>query len=230
MRAMILAAGRGERLRPLTDRVPKPLVEVGGTPLVVRAIERLRAAGITELVINLGWLGEQIRDRLGTGRSWGVEIAYSEEGEDTLETGGGIVKALPLLGPAPFWVLSADLLCDYAFPVRALAPGDLAHLLLVDNPVHHPGGDFDFEAGRIAPGRGERLTYAGVGLLHPDLFAGCPRKRFSYVPLLRRAARAGRVGAERYRGLWLDVGIAARLAAARKAAGGTGPAHGPLMS
>lgn len=230
MRAMILAAGRGKRLRPLTDRVPKPLVEVGGTPLVVHAIERLYTAGITELVINLGWLGGQIRDRLGTGRPWGVEIAYSDEGGDTLETGGGIVKALALLGKEPFWVLNADVLCDYAFPVRTLAPGDLAHLLLVDNPPHHLGGDFDFEAGRITPGRGKRLTYAGIGLLHSDLFAGCSRKRFSYVPLLRRAAHAGRVGAERYRGLWLDVGIAARLTVAREVVACADPVHGPLRS
>ncbi|MGH8271659.1 MAG: nucleotidyltransferase family protein, partial [Gammaproteobacteria bacterium] len=167
MRAMMLAAGRGERLRPLSDTTPKALIEVHGKPLVVHAIERLRAAGIVDIVINLGWLGERIRETLGDGSDFGVAIRYSDEGEATLETGGGIVNALPLLGNEPFWVVNADVFCDYAFPDPRLAPDDHAHFVLVDNPAHKNGGDFALAGSRVSETEGERLTYAGIGCYRP---------------------------------------------------------------
>lgn len=215
MRAMILAAGRGERLRPLTDTLPKALIEVDRKPLIVHAIERLRAAGVTELVINLGWLGSQIRERLGDGAAFDVHIDYSDEGEHTLETAGGIVKALPLLGREPFWVVNADVLCDFSFPPVALAGDDLAHLVLVDNPGHKVDGDFALSEGRVRDAGETNLTYAGIGLYRPDFFAGERAERKALLPLLQRWIAANRVSGERYRGVWHDVGTAERLAAAR---------------
>lgn len=214
MRAMILAAGRGERLRPLTDTVPKALVEVGGKPLIVHAIERLRAAGITELVVNLAWLGGQVRARLGEGSAFGVKIAWSDEGDAALETAGGIVKALPLLGDAPFWVVNADILCDYPFGPTRLAPDDLAHLVLVDNPAWRGQGDFSIERGRLRPGN--RYTFSGIGLYRPGFFAGEQPVRKPLLPLLQRRLAEDRISAEHYRGEWQDIGTPARLAAARR--------------
>lgn len=216
MRAMILAAGRGERLRPLTDTVPKALVEVGGKPLIVHAIERLRAAGVDELVVNLAWLGERIRERLGDGSAYDVAIAYSDEGDAALETAGGIVKALPLLGDEPFWVVNADVLCDYPFGGPGLAPDDLAHLVLVDNPPYRAGGDFSLEEGRLRPPGEDTFTFAGIGLYRPAFFAGETPERKPLLPLLQRWIAADRIGAERYRGRWHDVGNQERLAAARQ--------------
>jgi N-acetyl-alpha-D-muramate 1-phosphate uridylyltransferase len=216
MRAMILAAGRGERLRPLTDTVPKALVEVGGKPLIVHAIERLRAAGIRELVVNLAWLGGRIRERLGDGSAHGVDIRYSDEGDAALETAGGIVKALPLLGDTPFWVVNADILCDYPFEDPALAPDDLAHLVLVDNPPYRADGDFSLEAGRLRPPAGDTFTFAGIGLYRPAFFAGETPERKPLLPLLQRWIAADRISAERYRGQWHDIGTRDRLAAARR--------------
>ncbi len=213
MHAMILAAGRGERLRPLTDSIPKALIEVGGKPLVVRVIERLRAAGIDELVINLGWLGAPIRERLGDGQAFGVRIVYSDEGEHTLETAGGIVRALPLLGCKPFWVVNADVLCDYAFPPVLLGRTDLAHLVLVNNPEHKRGGDFALSAGRVHEDGKTCLTYAGIGLYRPECFAGERVERRPLLSLLQRWMAAGRVRGEHYRGRWFDVGTPERLAA-----------------
>lgn len=214
MRAMILAAGRGERLRPLTDTTPKALVEVGGKPLAVHALERLRGAGITQIVINLGWLGAKIRAVLGDGSRFGVAIRYSDEGEHTLETAGGIVKALPLLGAEPFWVVNADVLSDYRFTGIELAGEDLAHFVLVSNPGRNQG-DFALQGGRVCKAGAERLTYAGIGLYRPEFFADEHAGRKPLLPLMRRAIDAGRVAGEHYRGHWRDIGTAERLAVAR---------------
>lgn len=216
MRAMILAAGRGERLRPLTDTVPKALVEVGGKPLIVHAIERLRAAGIRELVVNLAWLGERIRERLGDGSAFDAAITYSDEDDAALETAGGIVNALPLLGDEPFWVVNADILCDYPFDGPVLAPDDLAHLVLVDNPVYRAGGDFSLEAGRLRPPGRDTFTFAGIGLYRPEFFAGETVARKPLLPLLQRRIAEDRVSAECYGGQWHDIGTRERLAVARR--------------
>jgi MurNAc alpha-1-phosphate uridylyltransferase len=217
MRAMILAAGRGERLRPLTDTTPKALVEIGGKPLVVRAIERLRAAGIAEIVINLGWLGAKIRAALGDGHAFGITIAYSDEGANTLETAGGVINALPLLGGEPFWVVNTDVLSDYAFPDPHLPADDLAHFVLADNLGSKDGGDFALAGGRVSEAAGERLTYAGIGLYRPEFFAGERAERKPLLPLMQRAVAAGRVAGEHYRGAWHDIGTPERLAAASAA-------------
>ncbi len=213
--AMILSAGRGERLRPLTDTTPKALLEVAGGPLIVRHLRALREAGIVDVVINLSHLGEQIQDALGDGREFGVSLRYSPEPSPPLETGGGICQALPLLGPDPFWVVNADVCTDYPFAAPALADGDDAHLVLIDNPAHHPEGDFCLEGGRVREQSGERLTFAGVGFYRPRLFDACEPGRFPLAPLLRAAIRGGRARGEHYRGTWVDVGTPERLAAAR---------------
>lgn len=219
MRAMILAAGRGERLRPLTDTVPKALVEVGGKPLIVHTIERLRAAGIRQLVINLAWLGGRIRETLGDGAAFGVTIRYSDEGDVALETAGGIVNALPLLGDAPFWVVNADVLCDYPFERAVLGANDLAHLVLVDNPAYRTGGDFSLAAGRLRPIDGKGYTFAGIGLYHPEFFEGEKPQRQPLLPLLQRWVAVDHISAEHYRGYWHDVGTLKRLAAAQQQVG-----------
>ena len=209
---MILAAGRGERMRPLTDRVPKPLLPVGDRTLIEHHIARLAAAGITELVINLSHLGDLIRDAIGDGARLGVSIAYSDEGHAPLETGGGIVKALPLLGQAPFLVINGDVWTDYPLGTLPHVIEAEAHLVLVDNPAHHPQGDFVLRAGRVATaGVGHRLTFSGVGVYAPALFAGCRPGRFALAPLLRAAMDRGAVTGEHYGGYWLDVGTPARL-------------------
>lgn len=214
MKVMVLAAGRGERMRPLTDHTPKPLLAVAGKPLLVHHIERLAAAGLTQLVINHAWLGQQIEDYLGAGERYGVSISYSAEGE-ALETGGGIVRALPLLGDGPFAVINGDIWCDFdpALLVGALAEKDLAHLLLVDNPQHHPGGDFRLVDGRVSDRQPAEpsLTFAGIGVYRLELFAGVPQGPFALAPLLRRAMAEGRVSGQHHRGLWCDVGTPARL-------------------
>ncbi len=215
MRALILAAGRGERLRPLTDTVPKALVEVGGKPLIVHVIERLRAAGIRELVVNLAWLGGRIRERLDDGSAHDVEISYSDEGDSALETAGGIVKALPLLGDEPFWVVNADILCDYPFGEVELATDDLAHLVLVDNPGYREHGDFSIENGRLTRANGSDYTFAGIGFYRRGFFAGEKPERKPLLPLLHRWIAEDRISAEHYRGVWHDVGTRERLADAR---------------
>lgn len=212
-RAMILAAGRGERMRPLTDHRPKPLLEVGGRALIVWHIERLVRAGIVELVINHAHLGRMVEQALGDGSRWGAHIRYSAEGR-ALETGGGIFRALPLLGDAPFLVVNGDIWCDVDFARLGLAPGLLAHIVLVDNPPHHPDGDFCLRAdGRVVDGGGACLTFSGVGVYHPDLFDGCTGGAFPLAPLLRDAMRTGRVSGEHHGGQWVDIGTPERLAA-----------------
>jgi N-acetyl-alpha-D-muramate 1-phosphate uridylyltransferase len=219
MRAMILAAGRGTRLRPLTDTVPKPLVEVGGRPLIGHHLEALRHAGVREVVINLGWLGARIAAALGDGHAHGLRIVYSDEGEQPLETAGGIVKALPSLGEAPFLLINADVWTDLDYRQLQLAEGDLAQLVLVANPEHYPAGDFSLTAtGRaLNPTGGATLTYAGVALIDPRLFADQPPGRAPLAPLLRRACDAGTVGGQVHRGRWCDVGTMERLQALRTA-------------
>lgn len=214
MKAMVLAAGRGERLRPLTDTMPKPLVSVGGKPLIAWHLAALARAGIREVVINLSWLGEQLRAALGDGRAFGLAIRYSEEGPVPLETGGGIFRALPLLGPEPFLLVNGDIWTDLAFDSLALGSGALAHLVLVPNPPQHPRGDFGLEPGGIVVNRdSDRFTYSGVGLYRPEFFDGCEPGRFPLLPLLNRAIAARRLHGEVYRGRWSDVGNAARLTA-----------------
>lgn len=215
MKVMLLAAGRGERMRPLTDTCPKPLLPVAGRPLVVWHLQRLAAAGFTEVVINVSWLGEQIVAALGDGSAHGVRIRWSREPWPALETGGGIFNALPLLGPGPFLLVNGDVFADVDFRQVRLAAGDLAQLVLVPNPSHHPAGDFWLDAaGRITsePARAERLTYSGIAALHPRLFEGATAGRFPLLPLLTRAREAGRLGGQRHDGRWLDVGTPARLA------------------
>jgi MurNAc alpha-1-phosphate uridylyltransferase len=212
MRAMILAAGRGERLRPLTDATPKPLLKAGGKPLIVHLIERLAAARISFLVINHAHLGHQIEHALGDGSPWGLEIRYSPEGR-ALETGGGIFRALPLLGDEPFLVVNGDIWTDMNFSRIRLAEDRLAHLVLVDNPEHHPVGDFALRGGQVLAEGDPRYTFSGVGLYHPDLFRGCADGAFPLAPLLRSAMADGRVSGERFTGRWFDIGTPARLQA-----------------
>jgi N-acetyl-alpha-D-muramate 1-phosphate uridylyltransferase len=211
MKAMILAAGRGERMRPLTDRLPKPLLPVGGQPLVVHLIHALARAGFRDLVINHSYLGEEIERYLGDGTRYGANIVYSPEAEMALETGGGIHRALPLLGDR-FLVVNGDVWTDFPFARLAETPVDLAHLVLIDNPPHHPEGDFVLANNRVTDDVGlTRLTFAGIGVYRAELFAGCSPGRFQLAPLLRRAMGERRVTGEHYQGIWTDVGTPERL-------------------
>ena len=212
MKAMILAAGRGERMRPLTDHTPKPLLQAGGKPLIVQHVERLAAAGFRELVINHAHLGEQIEEALGDGSIWGVEVRYSHESK-ALETGGGIYNALPLLEPAPFLVVNGDVWCDVDYSAPKIAQGMLAHLVLVDNPPHNPGGDFGLVDGRALSGGEPRFTFGGIGVYHPDLFRDCRPGAFGLVPLLRQAMGFGLVSGSHHGGVWFDIGTPERLLA-----------------
>jgi MurNAc alpha-1-phosphate uridylyltransferase len=211
--AMLLAAGRGERMRPLTDTVPKPLLTVRGKPLIVWHLERLAGLGVKQVVINLAWLGDQIRAALGDGERWRLQIHYSDEGAAALETGGGIFQALPWLGPQPFLVVNADVYTDLDFGVLRIAPEALAHLVLVANPMHHPHGDFALVNGRVQQDGGARWTYSGIGLYRPELFAGCSAGKFPLLPLLRRAIASQRLHGQVFEGAWNDVGSVERLAA-----------------
>lgn len=212
-RAMLLAAGRGERLRPITDTLPKPLVEVAGKPLIVYHLEALARAAIRDVVINLSWLGEKIRAALGDGGRHGVRITYSEEGPVPLETGGGIHRALPLLGPHPFLVVNSDVWTDMDFShALTLEEGADARLLLAPNPPQHPRGDFGLEGDFVVERESDRLTYTGIGVYRPEFFAGCAPGRFPLLPLLERAIAARRLRGAAYRGEWLDIGSLDRLA------------------
>jgi MurNAc alpha-1-phosphate uridylyltransferase len=211
MKAMILAAGRGERLRPLTDRLPKPLIEAGGKALITWHLDKLARSGFGEVVINLGHLGETVRETVGNGERFGLAVRYSREPPGALETGGGIHQALPLLGDEPFLLVNGDCWTDLDFAALSLAPGDLAHLVLVNNPDHNPEGDFALEDSRARNSGELMLTYSGVAILHPELFRDCEPGRFPLTPLLRRAADSDRVGGTHYPGTWFDVGTLERL-------------------
>ena len=209
----MLAAGRGERLRPITDTLPKPLVEVAGKPLIVYHLEALARAGVRDVVINLSWLGERIRNALSDGARYGVRITYSEEGPVPLETGGGIHGALPLLGPGPFLVVNSDVWTDMDFSrFLTLEEGADARLLPAPNPPHHPRGDFGLEGEFVVERDADRFTYTGIGMYRPELFAGCAPGKFPLLPLLKRAIAARRLQGEVYRGEWIDIGSPDRLA------------------
>jgi N-acetyl-alpha-D-muramate 1-phosphate uridylyltransferase len=214
--AMILAAGRGERMRPLTDHTPKPLLQAGGKPLIVWHIERLVGAGITELIINHAHLGAQIEQALGDGSQFGATIRYSDEGT-ALETAGGIAFALDLLGEEPFAVVNGDIYCDFDFShLPAIAKQmhdshDTAHLVLVNNPEHHPNGDFGLHNGRVIE-TAPKWTFSGIGLYRPSLFALIPRgAKTQLAPLLREQIALGKVSGELHAGAWVDVGTPQRL-------------------
>jgi len=211
--AMILAAGRGERMRPLTDTVPKPLLRIRGTPLIERHVERLAQAGIERIVINLAWLGRMIRDYLGDGSRHGVSILYSEESPQALETAGGIFRALPLLSPGPFLVVNGDIYTDYGFERVSLADERDSHLVLVPNPPQHPRGDFGLQGDTAVPAAERQYTFAGIAAYRNEFFSGCADGVFPLKPLLVRSMAAKRCGAELYTGLWEDVGTPERLAA-----------------
>lgn len=211
--AMILAAGRGERLRPLTDHTPKPLLVVQGKPLIEHHLERLAQTGIRRVVINLAWLGSQIRERLGSGARFGVSIHYSEEAPRALEAGGGIYRALPYLAPDPFLVVNGDIFTDFDFRTLRLGRDLDSHLVLAPNPPHVPLGDFGLADGRALAEAPERYTFTGIALYRRSFFAGCSEGAFPLKPLLVRAMAAGRCSAELHRGRWTDVGTAERLEA-----------------
>ena len=215
MKAMVLAAGRGERMRPLTDHTPKPLLVAGGKPLIAWHLEALGRAGVHEVIVNLSWLAPQLRAALGDGRQFGVQIQYSEEGSPPLETGGGIFHALPLLGPAPFLVVNGDTFTDIDVSALQLSAAADARLVMVSNPPQHPQGDFVLEGERLVVGAGPTLTYSGTGIFSPTLFAGCTAGRFPLLPLLKRAIAAGRLQGQHHTGLWLDIGTPERLTALR---------------
>lgn len=226
MKALLFAAGRGERMHPLTETTPKPLLEVGGKPLIVWQLERLAAAGLREVVINTAHLGAQFSPALGDGSRWGLRLRFLHEGDIPLETGGGLLNALPWLGDAPFFVLNGDVWCDADLTALPREPRGLGHLLLVDNPNHHAGGDFALGAdGRLSREGAPRLTYAGIGVLHPALLddweaiigdamgARESPPRFPLAPLLFAAAARGELSGQHHPGEWVDVGTVERLQA-----------------
>lgn len=210
---MVLAAGRGERLRPVTDSKPKALVEVGGVTLLERQLERLRLAGVDRVVINLGWKGESIVERIGDGSRFGLQAVYSPEYDEVLETGGGICRALPMLGREPFWVLNADVFSDFSLPPPDLRPGFLGHLVLVPVPEYRSRGDFDFDlVGRTVRNAEEPgWTFSGMAVYRPELFQDAPGGRFPLAPLLFAAADRGQLSGEIFEGVWEDVGTVERL-------------------
>ena len=214
MKAFILAAGRGERMRPLTDHTPKPLLPAGGKPLIVWHLERLAAAGFREIVINHAHLGSLIEQTLGDGAQWGLHIQYSPEPPGALETAGGIANALPLLGDQPFLVVNGDVYCEFDFGRFLRSTAGMAHLLMVDNPTHHTAGDFSLDGERVTYANSEQtLTYAGIGVFSPSFFAGVqPGTVMKLRPLLDAAIAAGTLTGERYAGRWVDVGTPQRLA------------------
>ncbi|MEQ9561904.1 MAG: nucleotidyltransferase family protein [Woeseiaceae bacterium] len=211
MIAMVLAAGRGERLRPITDTVPKALVDVGGVSLLERHLGMLQGAGVSTVVINLGWLGEKIVERIGSGRAYGLHVVYSPEYDNVLETGGGNLRALPQLGSDLFWVVNADVFSDYRIDQDSIPDDCLAHLVLVPTPAHKSKGDFDLVAGKVRNAEYPLLTFSGIGCYRAEFFAGPETGRFSLAPLLHRAADAGRLSGSRFDGKWHDVGTPERL-------------------
>jgi MurNAc alpha-1-phosphate uridylyltransferase len=216
MKAMILAAGRGERMRPYTDAVPKPLLEAAGRCLIEYHLAALARAGITDVVINHAHLGDLIEARLGDGARYGVRIRYSPEGPKGLETGGGIFNALGLIGDEPFAVINTDIWTNFPYSDLPRALDGLAHLILVPNPVHHPHGDFVLVNGHVGNDGPERRTFSGISVLTPRLFAGCEPGTYPLAPLLRAAADRGAVTGELYRGAWMDIGTPESLELLRR--------------
>jgi MurNAc alpha-1-phosphate uridylyltransferase len=234
MKAMVLAAGRGERLRPITDTLPKPLVRVAGKPLIVYHLEALARAGVRDVVINLSWLPEKLRAALRDGSEYGVRITYTDEGPVALETGGGIFNAIQLLGPEPFLVVNGDTFTDIDFgALQARADADtrsgaLARIVLVPNPTQHPQGDFGLEGEQVVERQTGRFTYSGVGVYRPEFFEGCTAGKFPMLPLLKRAIAAGRLRGQLHEGEWCDVGTPQRLAELDERVGGASHAtRGP---
>ena len=212
MKALLFAAGRGERMRPLTDTTPKPLLRVGGRMLIEHHLEKLAAIGVEEVVINTSHLPEQFPAALGDGARWGLRIQYSYEGPRPLETGGGMRHALSLLGPAPFIAVSADVVSDYEYARLPREPDGLAHLVMVPNPGFHSRGDFWLDGSRLnEDGRGERLTFGNIGVYRPELVAGEADHCFKLLPMYQRAMRAGQLSGERHDGFWRNLGTPAQL-------------------
>lgn len=211
MKAMILAAGRGERMRPLTDRTPKPLLRIRDKSLIEHLLAALGAAGFRDIVINHAYLGEQIVHALGDGAHLGMRIAYSHEAEGSLETGGGIFKALPLLGNDPFLVVNGDIWTDFPFARLPRAPAGDGYLVLVENPPQHPHGDFALDGDVVLASGPTQFTFSGIGVYRPRLFAGCQAGKFPLAPILRAAMAQRRIHGELYRGVWSDVGTPERL-------------------
>ena len=212
MKVMILAAGRGERMRPLTDNTPKPLLPVAGKALIEYTIKQLVAAGFNDIIINHAHLGQQIEQHLGGGQQYGATIHYSPEGEQGLETAGGIINALPLLGDAVFLVVNGDVATDFPFAELKNRAVDLAHLVLVDNPEHHPQGDFGLDdAGKVTEKDAEKFTFSGIGLYRPELFSNIPAGSSKLGPLLRQAMSSQRVSGQKFAGFWMDIGTPERL-------------------
>ncbi len=227
MKAMILAAGRGERMRPLTDHCPKPLLRAGEKRLIEYPLERLQIAGYDEVIINTHYLGEKIHQALGDGSRYGLPIRYSDEYPEVLETGGGICRALPLLGDEPFLVVNGDVWCDHPLTAPVLAENALAHLVLVPNPEHNPAGDFALDNGGGVNSEGStKYTFSGIGWYRPELFADCPSGAFPLAPLLREAMEKGQVTGELYEGIWMDVGTPERLEAISKSLQNVGAKQG----
>ena len=217
MKAMILAAGHGERMRPLTDHTPKPLLEVGGKPLIVWHIENLKEAGFEDIVINIAWLGDLIPAALGDGSKFGVNLHYSDEQQEgALETAGGIIKALPLLGDENFLVVNGDVWCDFPYSnISPLEKDDLAHLVLVNNPEHNPTGDFALDNERVTEEvdvkGGNKYTFSGIGYYHPDFFKNLEQGKRPLAPLLREKMREDKVSGEHFTADWRDIGTPERL-------------------
>lgn len=211
-RALIFAAGRGERMRPLSEMTPKPLLDVRGKPMIVRHLEKLARAGVREVVINTSHLAAQFPAALGDGATWNLRIRYSFEGAQPLDSGGGMLRALPLLGHDPFLAVNGDIFTEFDFSTLPQNPPGLAHLVMIDNPPHHPGGDFVLREGRLFDEITPRLTFAGIGVYRPALLDGQSDGKFSVVPILRAAMRNGEIAGEHYRGVWNDVGTPQRLA------------------
>lgn len=210
MKCMLLSAGLGERMRPLTQQIPKPLIELAGKSLIEHHLARLESAGHREIVINLSYLGDMIQRKLGDGGRYGVHIEYSHEGEQPLGTAGGIVHALPLLGDKPFLVISSDIWCDHPLSFPSLVH-DMAHLVLVDNPAHHPSGDFACESGRACSAGGSFLTFSGIGIYKPELFGKQAVGQTALAPVLHSAIAQEKASAEHYAGTWFDIGTPERL-------------------
>ena len=212
MKAMILAAGRGERMRPLTDHTPKPLLHIGKHRLIEYHLKNLADAGFKDIVINIAWLGTQIRETLGNGSTYGVNIYYSDEGDSALETGGGIFKALPLLGNEPFLVVNGDIWTDYPFKkLRQHQLTALSHLVLVNNPPQHPDGDFFLSDTKLSESGERKFTFSGIGVYKKEFFAGKNGGAFPLAPMIREFTKQGLITAELYQGEWDDIGTIERL-------------------